>query len=74
MNTVSEASISYVQTQDYANLLSTLTQLNELMTQYFDSILVMDKDEAIKNNRLCFLHSATQLYASLGDINAIVIV
>lgn len=51
---------------DYAKYLSDLTTINPVVTKFFDDVLVMDKDEKIKNNRLALLNTLKNKYIILG--------
>ena len=39
------------------------------MTKFFDDVLVMDKDEKIKNNRLALLNELKNKYIMLTDFS-----
>ncbi len=54
---------------DYAKYLKDLTQINPVVTKFFDDVLVMDKDEKIKNNRLALLKSLKNKYIILTDFS-----
>ena len=54
---------------DYKKYLSDLTQINPVVTKFFDDVLVMDKDEKIKNNRLALLNSLKNKYIMLTDFS-----
>ncbi|RJQ55908.1 MAG: glycine--tRNA ligase subunit beta [Nitrospiraceae bacterium] len=49
-----------------------LLELEKPINTFFDSVLVMDKDEKIKNNRLALLFSVKSVFDSLGDFSKIV--
>jgi len=49
-----------------------LAGLIEPLSGYFEAVLVMDKDPAIKQNRLAFLSQTNALFAHLGDLEKIV--
>ena len=40
---------------DYKSYLDKLENLNPTVTKFFEDVLVMDKDENIKNNRIALL-------------------
>ncbi len=54
---------------DYKNYLKELTEINPVVTKFFDDVLVMDKDEEIKNNRLALLKSLKNKYIILTDFS-----
>ena len=47
---------------DYAQYLQELIKINPVVTKFFDDVLVMDKDERIKNNRLALLNELKNKY------------
>lgn len=49
------------------------SSLNDALTQYFEDILVMADNPAVKENRLSFLAEVHTYYASLADFERIVI-
>jgi glycyl-tRNA synthetase beta chain len=49
-----------------------LFKLKEPIDTFFEKVLVMDKDEKIKNNRLALLSNIRELFNSLGDFSKIV--
>ncbi|MBI4849852.1 MAG: glycine--tRNA ligase subunit beta [Nitrospirae bacterium] len=52
--------------------LNSLFEFEKPINTFFDSVLVMDKDERIKNNRLALLLSVKNVFHSLGDFSKIV--
>lgn len=52
---------------DYTKYLSDLISINPVVTKFFDDVLVMDKDEHIKNNRLSLLNCLKNKYIMLTD-------
>ena len=57
------------ETHDYENYLNGLISLNPFVAKFFDEVLVMDKDEKIKNNRLNLLTKLKQKYEYLADFS-----
>jgi len=53
--------------RDYSKYLNDLISINPVVTKFFDDVLVMDKDENIKNNRLSLLNSLKNKYIMLTD-------
>ena len=51
--------------------ITTLFELEKPINTFFDSVLVMDKNEKIKNNRLALLNSIKNIFDSLGDFSKI---
>jgi len=58
-----------VKNEDFPNLLV----LSEPFSTYFDKVLVMDKDETLKKNRLNFLASVNTLFFKVADFEKIVL-
>ena len=56
-------------TNDYKAYLSDLTKINPVVTKFFDDVLVMDKDEKVKNNRLALLNTLKNKYIMLTDFS-----
>lgn len=55
--------------QEYMNLLNTLAAP---VNAFFDGVMVMDKDENIKDNRLALLAQVRELANTVGDLSKIV--
>ncbi len=60
-------------TQDYAGAIATLSQLAAPIDAFFDGVMVMDKDEKIKNNRLGLLKLVDNLVCQVADFSKIVL-
>ncbi len=59
--------------QDYAGAIATLSQLAVPIDAFFDGVMVMDKDEKIKNNRLGLLKLVDNLICQVADFSKIVL-
>ncbi len=59
--------------QDYAGAIATLSQLAATIDAFFDGVMVMDKDEKIKNNRLGLLKLVDNLICQVADFSKIVL-
>ena len=62
-----------VAAQDYAGAIATLSQLAAPIDAFFDGVMVMDKDENIKNNRLGLLKLVDNLVCQVADFSKIVL-
>lgn len=62
-----------VAAQDYAGAIATLSQLAAPIDVFFDGVMVMDKDEKIKNNRLGLLKLVDNLICQVADFSKIVL-
>ena len=58
---------------DLADLYEGFVQLQPVIDQYFDTNMIMDKDERIRNNRLAQLSNVSELADRLGDLSKLVI-
>ena len=52
---------------DYDTYLSSLININPIVTKFFDDVLVMDKDENVKNNRIALLNNLKNKYTMLTN-------
>lgn len=57
---------------DYAAVLALGCKLVAPVNQFFDDVMVMDKDEKIKNNRLALLSAVKDITHAVGDVAYIV--
>lgn len=67
----SEASLTAWEAGDYAAVVAVPATLVPTINQFFEDVMVMDKDEAIKANRLQLLRLAYSVIAIIGDISAL---
>lgn len=65
------AVIKVSETDDYNVYLKSLEALNPAVTKFFDDVLVMDKDEQIKQNRLALLTILKNKYDYLTDFSKV---
>ncbi len=56
-------------TGDYQGALSKLADLREPVDTFFDSVMVMAEDEALKKNRLTLLNKLRNLFLQIADIS-----
>lgn len=68
---VSEKLGHYWTARDYDKVLKELATLYEPLNQFFKDVLVMDKEEAIRQNRLSLLFSVSRLFDEFGDFSKI---
>ena len=54
---------------DYANALRSLASLREPVDRFFDEVMVMAEDDAIRNNRLALLNRLRNLFLRVADIS-----
>jgi glycyl-tRNA synthetase beta chain len=67
-----EAAVAgFVRKEDFDGAMATLLALKGPIDDFFDGVMVMDKDEAIRDNRLALLSLVRSLFLSLGDFSLI---
>jgi glycyl-tRNA synthetase beta chain len=54
---------------DYQSALDALATLRETVDAFFDGVMVMADDEAVKNNRLALLKQLSNLFMAIADIS-----
>lgn len=67
----SEASIDAWDNNDYEAVVAVPATLVPAINKFFEDVMVMDKDEAIKANRLQLVRLAYSVMAIIGDISAL---
>lgn len=60
---------SQIADRNYTQALTTLAQIREPVDQFFDQVMVMAEDEALKRNRLAMLNQIHQLFLAVADIS-----
>jgi len=55
--------------QDYTRILTALATLRNVIDNFFDNVMVMADDEAVKKNRLALLSLLRQLFLTTADIS-----
>ncbi|WP_333970796.1 glycine--tRNA ligase subunit beta [Alteromonas mediterranea] len=58
-----------VPSQDYTRILTALATLRNVIDNFFDNVMVMADEEAVKNNRLALLSLLRQLFLTTADIS-----
>ena len=58
-------------TNDYENYIKQLIGLNAQIDNFFEKVLVMDKDENIKNNRIALLTILKNYYEKIADFSVL---
>lgn len=57
--------------KNYTNLITNLVLINPAIEKFFEDVLVMDKDEKVKQNRLAMLSILKKKYDLLADFSAL---
>jgi glycyl-tRNA synthetase beta chain len=60
-----------VSRSDWKELSVLLSELSPSITAFFDNVLVMDKDEKIRDNRLALLERCNRLFMEAGDLGSL---
>lgn len=72
-NEVKAKAEAQMEAQDYAAAVKSLSELAAPIDAFFDKVMVMDKDEKIKNNRLGLLKLIDALICEVADFSKIVL-
>jgi len=69
LNTLSRDVESLFDNGDYEAALSRLSSLRDPVDAFFDTVMVMADDEAVKNNRIALLSSMNRLFLRAADLS-----
>jgi len=58
-------------TTDYAGVLNTLADMRDTVDGFFDQVMVMADDVAVRNNRLALLNQTRALFLGVADISCL---
>ncbi|MEN6617630.1 MAG: DALR anticodon-binding domain-containing protein, partial [Syntrophorhabdus sp.] len=61
----------FMEKREYDNALACLIGFKETIDNFFDKVFVMDKDEAIKANRLALLTTIKNMFLTFADFSKI---
>ena len=64
-----EQSYELLEAGDYASVLEMLADLREPVDAFFETVMVMADDEAVRNNRLALLAFLRDLFLNVADIS-----
>jgi glycyl-tRNA synthetase beta chain len=62
-----------ISNKNYTKTLAKISEIADTVDNFFDKVLVMDKDEAIKNNRLALLNKLKEQFLKVADFSKLVI-
>ena len=65
------AAINQIKSGSYEELYKSLVEINPSIEKFFEDVLVMDKNEEIKNNRLAMLGLLKNYYNNIADFSAL---
>jgi glycyl-tRNA synthetase beta chain len=60
-----------VEKADYAGVLRALADMRETVDGFFDQVMVMADDDAVRNNRLALLNQTRALFLGVADISVL---
>ncbi len=69
MNRTDEALGAVMARQDWNELMNLLAGLSPAVTAFFDGVMVMDQDPAVRANRLALLTRCNALFMRVGDLS-----
>jgi glycyl-tRNA synthetase beta chain len=55
--------------RDYSGVLTSLADMRETVDAFFDSVMVMDEDMAVRHNRFALLNQTRALFLEVADIS-----
>ncbi|NOR66376.1 MAG: glycine--tRNA ligase subunit beta, partial [Woeseiaceae bacterium] len=58
-----------LESRDYTNVLTTLADLRDPVDGFFDAVMVMTDDEALRNNRLALLAELRAMFLNVADVS-----
>jgi glycyl-tRNA synthetase beta chain len=58
---------------DFRGALADIASLRKHVDAFFDTVMVMDKDAEVKNNRLALLAGITGLFSQIADFSRLVL-
>jgi len=66
------AIVGQVANRQYAEALTVISTLEESISAFFDGVMVMDENDAVRNNRLALLARVSSLGSQIADLTKIV--
>lgn len=71
LETVKQKIAPLIKAGDYETALKHLASLRETTDKFFDNVMVMDKDQTVRINRLAFLQQIRNLFLQIADISSL---
>jgi len=69
LNSLNSTIDNLLQRGDFKSILEQLARLQPCIDAFFDDVMVMAEDEAIRNNRICLLNQLRQRFLLVADIS-----
>ena len=63
----------YIQDKDFAQALEKIVEIKGAVDDFFDHVMVMVKEDALRKNRLHLLYGISRLFANIADFSKIVL-
>lgn len=63
----------HVEKKEYAEALKAIVEIKDAVDHFFDKVMVMVEDKALRKNRLCLLYNLSRLFSQLADFSKIVL-
>ena len=57
--------------RDFSGAISALAELKAPIDRFFDDVLVMDEDTAVRENRLRLLNRFVEVFVGVADVGAL---
>jgi glycyl-tRNA synthetase beta chain len=73
LDSIKPALIKHIEDNTFQDALMLLSSLTEPINQFFDHVLVMDKSEEIKQNRLSLLSEVWQTVSRVADFSRLTV-
>jgi glycyl-tRNA synthetase beta chain len=65
--------LNLVKGKHYLEALNRIAEIRPFVDKFFDDVMVMDKDEAVKNNRLSLMGIIAGIFMDIADLKKIAI-
>ena len=69
ISTIEQKVMSFVQSRRYVSALELLSTLDTNISEFFDIVMVMDKDDTIRANRIALLNKLYKMFTSIADVS-----
>ncbi len=69
LNNLSDKVQQSIKASEYEQALNQLAELREPVDAFFDNVMVMDDDEAVRNNRIALLNNLRNLFMQIADLS-----
>jgi len=73
LSTFKETAVRQLADGLYADVLTTFAEFRPVVDKFFDQVMIMDKDEKVRENRLSMLIETATTFRAYADFRAIVV-